>query len=343
MLFALPDHDTLYAALAARDTALAGQAWVCVRTTGIFCRFGCPARTPKSENCVFEDSIAACLNAGFRPCKRCHPMGAPKDPAIADLLSALDADPSHRWSEEDIIARGLDPSTIRRAFKRQFGVTFLDMARLARLRAGFDTLADGARVIDAQHAAGFDSPAAFRDAFARLLGAPPAEFTGDALLRADWIDTPLGAMIAVCDDTHLHLLEFADRKALPTELKSLRKGARIGIGATKITDQTRKQLGDYFNGTRRDFDLPLMMHGSPFTKSVWHQLLTIPYGQTRSYADQARAIGNPAATRAVARANGANQIAIVIPCHRVLGSDGGLTGFGGGLWRKQRLLNLERS
>lgn len=345
MLFQLPDQDTLYAALVARDPSYDGRAYVGVSSTGIFCRLTCPARKPKPENCQFYDTVAGCLEAGFRPCKRCHPLApaAETDPAIQTLLKALEDRPTYRWSESDIMRMGFDPSTIRRSFKRQFGMTFLEMARLSRVRDGFATLSNGGRVIDAQLDAGFSSPSAFRTAFAKLLGTTPASFTNDALLRASWIDTPLGAMIAVCDKSALHLLEFADRKALPAELKKLRTQVRgdLGVGRYPPTEQIEAELSAFFQAKSSRFTVPLALHGSPFTRDVWRALREIPAGQTRSYGEIANAIGNPTAARAVARANGANQIAIVIPCHRVIGADGSLTGYGGGLWRKQKLIELE--
>lgn len=347
MLFDLPDDATLYRALLNRDPAYDGRAYVGVTSTGIFCRLTCPARKPKPENCQFFETVGACIEAGFRPCKRCHPLkpAAESDPVIARLLEALEARPDHRWREGDVQRMGFDPSTVRRAFKRQFGMTFLDMARQRRLREGFTSLSEGERVIDAQVSAGFSSASAFRTAFAGLLGVGPTAFQADAPLRASWIDTPLGAMIAVCDTRHLHLLEFLDRKALPTELRKLwtaSKG-RIGIGETPATDQITAELSQFFEGHSARFETPLAFHGSPFTQEVWRALQTIPAGTTRSYGDIARQIGRPQSVRAVARANGANQLALIIPCHRVIGADGALTGYGGGLWRKQRLIELERS
>jgi AraC family transcriptional regulator of adaptative response/methylated-DNA-[protein]-cysteine methyltransferase len=274
---------------------------------------------------------------------------------------------------------GYDPSTVRRGFKRHFGITFLEMARLVhrsirrieangsdvhekqmiacsdrafreyaaalgRIRDGFETLAGGGRVIDAQLDADFNSPSGFRAAFARLLGQPPGDFAGKQLLKADWIDTPLGPMIAVSDARALHLLEFIDRKGLPTELKKLRGLAHgdLGLGRYAPTDQIEAELAEYFAGESATFTVPLVEHGSAFSRDVWHVLRQIAPGETRSYGDIAEALGRPSATRAVARANGANQIAIVIPCHRVIGADGSLTGYGGGLWRKQQLIDLER-
>jgi AraC family transcriptional regulator, regulatory protein of adaptative response / methylated-DNA-[protein]-cysteine methyltransferase len=342
MMFDLPPPDTLYDALLSRDAAYEGRAYVGVTSTGIFCRLSCPARKPLRENCVFLASPAACLSAGFRACLRCRPLGEIA-PDHARLIARLDDNPGYRWSEADVVAAGFDPSTLRRTFKRQFGMTFLDMARMARLRAGARVLGTGAGVIDAQLEAGFESASGFRAAFARLLGHAPQQMGSNALLRTDWIDTPLGGMIAVTDDRALHLLEFTGRRALGAELRRLSamvKGG-IGLGRTVITDQTEAELTRYFAGHSADFSVPLVLHGSAFAREVWARLREIPVGQTRSYGQIAVQIGRPDAVRAIAQANGANQIALMIPCHRLIGADGALTGYGGGLWRKDKLISLE--
>lgn len=345
MLFDLPHEDVLYEALLSRDASFEGRAWVCVASTGIFCRLTCPARKPLRENCTFHDSIGACIETGFRPCKRCHPLGpaAQSDPMIATLLGALNDRPEYIWRQGDVERLGFDASTVRRSFKRHFGMTFLEMARQTRLRLGFETLSTGDKVINAQVDAGFESPSAFRNAFAKLLGITPGALCANAWLKAEWLRTPLGDMIAVADKTHLHLLEFTDRKALPTELNKLQKAVSggIGIGRTEITNRIETELAAYFEGRSSRFDTPLALHGTGFTQDVWRALIDIPAGQTRSYGQLAKDMGRPTASRAVARANGSNQIALVIPCHRVIGADGSLTGYGGGLWRKQRLLEIE--
>lgn len=346
MLFSQCDPKTLYEALVARDPVFEGRAYVCVKTTGVFCRLICPARKPKRENCLFFETAAACLEAGFRPCKRCKPLEAvaQADPMVASLVAALQAEPGRRWRESDLTAMGHDPSTVRRAFKRHFGITFLDMARLSRIRNGAATLAQGGRVIDAQLDAGFTSGSGFRAAFARILGQSPAKFTGDEPLKADWIETPIGPMIAVADCDALHLLEFFERGVLRRELAGLQKtyACGIGVGCLPPVAQIAAELAAFFAGESATFRTPLAPDGSAFTKSVWQELRRIPPGETRSYSQVAAAIGRPSAVRAVARANGANPIAIVIPCHRVIGADGSLTGYGGGLWRKQWLIEHER-
>lgn len=178
--------------------------------------------------------------------------------------------------------------------------------------------------------------------FAKSLAAWIGPQKGAAKLFAHPVETPLGTMVAVCDATQLHLLEFADRKELPKELSKLAASAgHIGAGQTQITRTLEAQLASYFDSTLTEFDIPLALHGTEFTAQVWRALQDLPFGKTTSYGDLAQALGNPTATRAVARANGANQIAILIPCHRVIGADGALTGYAGGLWRKRALLELE--
>ena len=342
----LPDTDTLYAALLARDPAWEGRALVGVTTTGIFCRLTCPARKPLPQNCRWFATPDAAQAAGFRPCRRCYPLGptAEGDALVGDLIARLEARPGHRWSESDLLALGHDPSTVRRAFKRHFGQSFLDMARAARLKGGMGRLAKGSAMIDAQLEAGFDSASGFRGAFARLFGHAPHQMRQGSDLLADWIDTPLGGMIAICDDQALHLLEFIDRKALPDGLRRLSThvGGRVGLGRTATHDLTEAQLAAYFAGRAPRLDVPVTLHGTPFQQQVWRALQDIPAGQTRSYAQLALAIGRPTATRAVARANATNRIALVVPCHRVIGADGTLTGYAGGLWRKEKLIGIER-
>ena len=343
----LPDDDTLYAALLARDPAWEGRALVGVTTTGIFCRLTCPARKPLPGNCRWFASADAAQAAGFRPCRRCPPLGATAegDPLVRDLLARLEERPDHRWSEADLLALGHDPSTVRRAFKRHFGQSFLDMARAARMRGALASLAKGSQMIEAQLDAGFDSASGFRAAFARLFGHAPHVLRQGTDLLADWIDTPLGGMIAIADDASLHLLEFVDRKALPQGLRRLSAhvGGRIGLGRTGLHDRTEAWLGAFFAALSPLPDLAVTLHGTPFQQQVWHALRSIPPGQTRSYAQIASAIGRPAAIRAVARANATNRIALVVPCHRVIGADGTLTGYAGGLWRKARLIAIERA
>ncbi|MEL7059328.1 MAG: trifunctional transcriptional activator/DNA repair protein Ada/methylated-DNA--[protein]-cysteine S-methyltransferase [Acidobacteriota bacterium] len=340
-----PSDDALYQALLDRDDRFDGRAFVGVTSTGVFCRLTCPARKPKRENCRFFPSAAACLEAGFRPCLRCRPLDsiAGAEPIVTRLLEALDAEPARRWSEHDLRLEGFDPSTVRRAFQRQLGMTFLALARRRRLLAGASARARGRAVIDAQLDAGFASGSGFRAAVARLLGRPPAAIDGSEALLATNLETPLGPMLAVADERHLFLLEFLDRRALPRELEVLQRQrkASVGLGLAAPAEQVGAELRAYFEGTSARFDTPIEPAGSAFACSVWERLRAIPPAATSSYGELARAIDRPTAVRAVARANGANRLAILIPCHRVVGADGSLTGYGGGLWRKRWLIDHE--
>jgi O-6-methylguanine DNA methyltransferase len=154
----------------------------------------------------------------------------------------------------------------------------------------------------------------------------------DNSLQIAWIESPVGLLRAGASDTALHLLEFAaaDSTQVPTS------------ASTPLLDQTRRELAEYFAGTRQRFEVPLSFPGTPFQERVWTALCSIGYGERISYLEQSRRVGDEKAIRAVAQANGQNPIAIIIPCHRVINSDGKLGGYGGGLLRKQFLLDLER-
>jgi AraC family transcriptional regulator of adaptative response/methylated-DNA-[protein]-cysteine methyltransferase len=165
----------------------------------------------------------------------------------------------------------------------------------------------------------------------------------NGIINLQLFETPIGIMVACATDEGICMLEFIDRRALVTELKDLKKrlGANIEPGNNKHFKPLGKQLNEYFLRKRKKFELPLITLGSEFQNKVWKELLEIPYGATRSYKQQSIAVKNVKAIRAVASANGANRISIIIPCHRIIGEDGNLTGYGGGLWRKKWLLDFE--
>ena len=165
------------------------------------------------------------------------------------------------------------------------------------------------------------------------------------MLVAAWLETPLGPMLAIAGDGGLELLEFVDRRALESELKEIRRSLSVVAvpGEHPILKQTEAELREYFEGRRQRFEIPLRLRGSEFQLAAWRALCDIPFGETRSYSDMARTVGSPNAVRAIGRVNGQNRIAIVVPCHRVIRSDGSLCGYGGGRWRKQWLLDHEKS
>lgn len=327
-----------------RDPASEGIFYVAVRTTGIFCRPTCKARKPRAKNVEFFPDPAEALHAGYRPCKLCRPMNEVRPPPLVERLrDAIERAPDRRLMDKELSALGVDPSTARRQFKRHYGMTFQAYHRARRMGLALREVKDGARVIDAQLGSGFDSSSGFRDAFRRIFGEPPRNGSARAVLHAERIATPLGTMLAIAGDDGLIVLDFVDRRGLERKLVSLRKRLKCAVipGGHPGIEKTRQQLAEYFAGERSAFDLRLAPVGSPWERAVWDQLMKIPAGETRSYGWMAAQLGRAGASRAVGRANGMNSIAIVIPCHRVIRTDGSLCGYGGGLWRKQWLINHE--
>lgn len=334
-----------FQALLAKKTEYEGLFFVGVKTTGVFCRPTCPARKPKFENCEFFETAQQALLASFRPCKRCKPLSHPSQISkpIQKLIDAVEKHPERRWKDKDFEELAIDASTVRRQFKKRFGMTFVAYARARRMGLAMKQIKEEEKVIEAQLSTGYESGSGFRDAFSRIMGAAPTKMGNLSVLKASWIDTPLGPMIAIASEQALYLLEFVDRRGLEREIERLRKKTHSAIipGRTESIDLIEKELQLYFAGKLRKFQTALSLLGSPFQKRVWEELLKIPHGETRSYAEIAIAIGKPAAFRAVALANGANQFAIIIPCHRVINTSGELGGYGGGLERKKWLLHHE--
>ncbi len=335
-----------YHALIDKNTEYEGVFFVGVKTTGVFCRPTCPARKPKFENCEFFETAQQALLASFRPCKRCRPLSHPNHVSklVQILVEAVEENPEKRWRDTDFKELSVDVSTARRQFKKRFGMTFVEYARARRMGLAMKQIRAGELVIEAQLSSGYESGSGFRDAFSRIMGAPPSKIGDGKVLKASWLDTQLGPMLAIADDRALYLLEFVDRRGLEKEVERLRQKTKSAIipGRTKPIADIESELSQYFDGKLMEFKTPLFFIGSPFQKRVWEELQKIPPGETRSYSEIAAAVGKPSAFRAVAQANGANQLAIVVPCHRVINRNGALGGYGGGLTRKQWLLKHEK-
>jgi AraC family transcriptional regulator of adaptative response/methylated-DNA-[protein]-cysteine methyltransferase len=341
----LPPVAEMEAAYRARDASYDGVFFLGVRTTGIFCRPSCPARKPLAKNVVFYGSVKDALFAGFRPCKRCRPLEVPgAHPGwVAGLIARLEREPERRVRDQDLRAAGVEPGRARRYFQRRYGMTFHAFARGYRLRRAFQQLRRGADLDEVAMSHGFESHSGFRDAFGRLLGHPPGRSRSEDCVTVTWLESPVGPLVAGATDRGVCLLEFSDRRMLEAQLDGVQR--RLGAvlpGSHPLLDQLQGELQEYFAGSRREFTVPLEYPGTPFQVKVWDALRRIPYGETRSYEQLAWAVGVPGAQRAVGHANGQNRVAIVIPCHRVVNKDGKLGGYGGGLWRKQLLLDLER-
>lgn len=338
-------QEEYYQAVLNKDSQYEGSFFVGVKTTGVFCRPTCPARKPKFENCEFFDSAASALQAGYRACKRCKPLLHPNHSSdlVTVLLAAVHANPARRWSEADFQAFGVDASTVRRQFKRRFGVTFIQYARARRLGLAKQLMSEGVSVIDAQLGAGYESGSGFRESFSKLVGVAPSKSSRD-LLRSAFFDTPLGPMLGISDDRVLYLLEFVDRAGLATEVARLQN--RLQRSAVPDFSLPLEQLGSelvaYFDGTLSRFETPVSCFGTVLERAVWQVLKAIPLGEVCSYEAVAVLAKQASSVSEVAQASVANRLAIVVPCHRVFWRSGELGDYGGGVARKRWLVNHER-
>ena len=328
-----------------KDESFEGVFYLGVETTGIFCRPGCPARIPNEQNMHFFASSSEALIAGFRPCKKCRPLSALGEAPdeIDRLMQLVDEDPARNWKDADLLAEGFNAERVRRWFQANHGMTFHAYCRATRIGRAMGRIKKGDDVTETAFDSGFDSLSGFNSAFQMITGVSPAKSSGSGLVKIQRITSPLGIILLGATDEQIVLLEFGDRRMLATQLKTLvkRLGCPVVPGSNDVIENMREELRQYFNRNLSTFETPIHYPGTEFQVETWKRLLEIPHGETRSYQDIANELGKPSAVRAVARANGSNRIAIVIPCHRVIGSDGSLTGYGGGLWRKKRLLELE--
>lgn len=343
----LPPRAEMERAFAAKDASYDGVFYVAVKTTGIFCRPSCPSG-PDTANTEFFGSVKECLLAGYRACKRCHPLEANGTPPswVADLMARVAASPESRLQAADLLALGVTPERARRWFKQHYGMSFTAWCRGHRLAGAYRRIRQGATIDDVTFGAGFESHSGFRDAFRRTFGQAPGRtrLSGARVVIA-LLESPLGPLLAGASDAGVCLLEYSDRRTLGHNLEIARRrfGCAVVPGEHRLLDQLRSELKEYFQAQRQVFSVPVASRGTPFQEKVWRELRRIPYGVTISYDALAKRVDQPTAQRAVARANGMNRISILIPCHRVIGKDGSLTGYGGGLWRKRLLLELEQS
>ena len=341
----LPSAKEMEHAYKNSDTSYDGIFYLAVTSTGIFCRPSCSARKPLPKNVEYYASTREAVFAGYRPCKRCRPLevhGTPPD-WVSKLLNMIDADPTTRYNDQFLRSIKIDPARTRRYFLKKYNMTFQAYCRGRRLGISFEKIRQGEDLDDVALGYGYKSHSGFREAFAKTFGISPGKSkSGDCVLAA-WIESPMGPLIAAANKDGICLLEFSDRRMLDAQFTTLRKLFKSPIvpGENKHILLLKKELQKYFEGTLKEFTTPLIYPGTDFQNKVWNELLKIPYGKTLSYEELAKKVGVPKGQRAVGHANGLNRIAIVIPCHRVVNKNGNLGGYGGGLWRKQRLLELE--
>ena len=344
---AMPPRSEMEQAFSRGDASYDGIFFVGVTTTGVFCRPSCPARKPLPENVAFYPSAREALFSGFRPCKRCRPMHTDGRPPewVEGLLIKVDEDPTRRIKDADLRENGLAPERVRRYFARTYGMTFQAYCRGRRMGEALGQIRAGAELDDVALGQGWDSHSGFREAFAKAFGKPPGKSRAEECVEVAWLESPLGPLVAGATNDGLCLLEFTDRRMLEAQFRTVGKLFRCSAvpGRNAHHEKLADELTRYFAGSLSIFTVPVLLRGTPFQTAVWEKLLRIPYGATLSYEQLAESVERPGACRAVGSANGANRIAIVVPCHRVVNKDGALGGYGGGLWRKRRLLELERA
>jgi AraC family transcriptional regulator, regulatory protein of adaptative response / methylated-DNA-[protein]-cysteine methyltransferase len=335
------DPDTAWAAFMRRDRSWDGRVIGAVKTTGVYCKPSCPARRPKREHVIFFASGEEARMAGFRSCLRCKPDEVGRDrEAVARAVKIIEAAEEPPTLTELAEAVGYAPHHFQRLFKRDLGVSPAEYARGLRSKRAEAALRQNGRVTDAIYDAGYSAPSGFySDAKERLGMTPSAWRDGGrgATIRWTTFDSPLGTMLIAATSKGICRLTFDD------DVDSLE---RLFPNATIIEDDggLRELVEGALTAIERPLaapDLPIDVAGTAFQEAVWRELRKIPPGETRSYADIAAAIGSPRAVRAVGSANGDNHVCVLIPCHRVIRSDGTLGGYGGGIERKIKLLEAE--
>lgn len=347
----LPDRTRLYATIKAKDHEARGAFFVGVKSTGIFCAPGCPARTPKAENCEFFETAAGAMQAGYRACKRCKPLevmvGAEQPAWARAVVEHLCERPEVVLGAAELRGMGADPDQASRYFKSRIGVSVQALSRAARVGVAVRWLRQGGSMSAAMRRAGYASESGLRKAVQDVLGASPGEAArAGVFLSATWMETELGPMLAVASEQGVCLLEFVDRRGLVTSLSTLRQRLKRVIVPCDAKEHAHlvaaeKWVRAYFKDARKTGPLKLHTPGTAMQERVWEFLGTIPCGQTRTYGEVAKAIGKASAVRAVAGAVGDNRVAIAVPCHRVVGASGDLTGYAGGVERKAWMLRHE--
>lgn len=340
------DDEALWQFCLSRDTSMDGVFLAAVKSTRVYCRPSCSARRPKREHVVFFSDAAEAEAAGFRACRRCQPRLAYHDVAAEVVRMAcqyLDEEEPPRLPE---IARrvGVNVSQLQRMFKRALGLTpgqYAEGRRLERLKGG---LRDGHSVTRALYDAGYSSSSRLYESAGEQLGMTPGTYRKGGrgmTIRYHITDSPLGRLLVAGTERGVCAVQLGDSDAeLGMALRSEFPEAVIMPDKGALSDWVF-QIREHLDGVRPRLDLPLDIQGTAFQLRVWRALRDIAYGATRSYREIAAAIGSPRAVRAVGNACGSNPVPIIIPCHRVVRSNGGLGGYGAGVHRKEKLLAME--
>ncbi|WP_298422314.1 methylated-DNA--[protein]-cysteine S-methyltransferase [uncultured Kordia sp.] len=334
-----------YQALIERNESFVGIFFVGVKTTSVFCIATCRARKPKLKNVEFYTSFKEALDNGYRPCKICKPTEnaneAPKE--VETAIQLVKENPKEKITDDQLRERNISPEKVRRWFNKNYRMTFQAYQRMYRINNAFLELKKGKNATHTAFDTGYESLSGFGYTYKKLIGKSPQKSIDKTIILIHRFTTPLGPMFVCATDKGICLLEFIDKEMLETAFKELQRllNANIIIGENEHIQQAKKELKAYFEGSLTNFNVQIEMPGTDFQKETWKALQTIQYGQTVSYQEQAQKINNPKAVRAVAKANSCNRISIIIPCHRVIGKKGKLTGYNGGVERKRWLLAHE--
>jgi AraC family transcriptional regulator, regulatory protein of adaptative response / methylated-DNA-[protein]-cysteine methyltransferase len=340
--------DARWEAVAARDVSLDGHFYYSVETTGVYCRPSCGARLAKRENVRFHDTRADAERAGYRPCKRCKPdqplrnqLHSEKVAQACRLIETAEEAPKLDDLAETV---GLSPYHFHRIFKQTLGVTPKAYAMAHRTKRVRARLGKSGTVTQAIYDAGFNSNGRFYANSSEMLGMTPSDFRAGGAgqqMRFAIGHCSFGLILVAASDKGICAIFFGDdREGLLRDLKHQFPHARL-IGGDKDFEQLAAKVVGFVENPAKGLDLPLDVRGTAFQHRVWDALRRIPAGLTASYAEIAERIGAPKAVRAVARACATNRIAVAIPCHRVVRSDGALSGYRGGVERKRALLAKE--
>ncbi|ATE64556.1 bifunctional DNA-binding transcriptional regulator/O6-methylguanine-DNA methyltransferase Ada [Rhizorhabdus dicambivorans] len=341
-------NDPRWMRMITRDAGADGSFVYSVRSTGVYCRPSCAARTPSPRNVAFHDDPAAAEAAGFRPCKRCRPNEAPRAERHAALVEAacrrIESAEEPLSLGELADGAGLSPYHFHRLFKAVTGLTPKGYADAHRARRVREALGKGTQVTEAIYEAGYGSSGRFYAAADNALGMLPADYRRGgraATIRYGIGQSSLGRVLAAASERGICAIMMGDDDAeLVADLGRRFANARA-IEADSGFQATIDAVVALVEEPARGLGLPLDIRGTAFQRRVWQALQAIPAGETRSYAELARAIGEPRAARAVAGACAANKLAVVVPCHRVVHGDGSLSGYRWGAERKRALLRKE--
>ena len=335
------DVETAWAAFERRDRSWDGRVIGAVKTTGIYCKPSCPARRPKREHVEFFSSAEDARAAGYRACMRCKPDEVGRDrEAVTRAVKLIEGAEEVLTLDEIAGAVGYAPHHFQRIFKRDLGVSPAEYARGLRNQRTQAALKANGRVTDAVYDAGYSGPSGFYSDAKERLGMTPSAWRDGGrgeTIRWTQFDSPLGTMLIAATSKGVCRLTFDDSEA---SLRRLFPRATIVEDAGGLRELVEGAL-EAIERPLAAHELPIDVAGTAFQEAVWRELRKIPVGETRSYAQIAAAIGQPTAVRAVGTANGDNHVAVLIPCHRVIRSDGSLGGYAGGLDRKRKLLSNE--